>query len=232
MFRFIFFIGLGLLIGRSIPTAAETSIAPSTGATTLEPTCKIVTVSSIARLTKNPAPTCTSVTTTSTARSSTTHAQTSHSAVTEPTSTTQSRTTAPTVPISTTLPSTTVTPKSTSTVPTSISVALTSTQTPTSTFPMTTQVLSTTQPASQSISTSPGTVPETFAYAAFQLRSSVELSNDDIIRYIEEFVKPLQGNFTGTIRITLKQSGKLLDVNGSDGKLVTDRMPSSTYTQT
>lgn len=25
-----------------------------------------------------------------------------------------------------------------------------------------------------------------FAYAAFQLRSSVELSNDDIIRYIEE----------------------------------------------
>ncbi|KAF4097966.1 hypothetical protein G5714_021974 [Onychostoma macrolepis] len=94
---------------------------------------------------------------------------------------------------------------------TTFAPTLTTTRTPTHTSQITTQVTSTTQPASQS--TSPDVVPQnrtTFAYTTFQLRSSVELSHDKIITYIEKFVKHLQANFSGTIKITVKKSRKLL----------------------
>ncbi|XP_042568431.1 integumentary mucin C.1-like [Cyprinus carpio] len=178
------------------PWAAETSIAPSTRTTAPELTCKIATAASIVRLTKNPAPTCISATATSTARSSTTTPapqSTSRSAVTEPTSTTQSRPPAPTLS-STVLTSTTLS----STASTSISAAVTSTSQKTA------QLTYTTQPAS---------VPQNMtalASATFKLRCFAELSNDEIITYIEKFVKHFQSSISGTIKITVRKSRKLL----------------------
>ncbi|XP_043087868.1 integumentary mucin C.1-like [Puntigrus tetrazona] len=100
-----------------------------------------------------------------------------------------------------------VTEPASTTEPSLSSVALTSTTTLTS--PPASQTTSSTPP-SQSTTLSPDAVPQTSAYAAFQLRSSVELSSDEIIAHVEKFVEHFQANFSGAVKITLKKSEKLL----------------------
>ncbi|XP_047660388.1 integumentary mucin C.1-like, partial [Tachysurus fulvidraco] len=104
---------------------------------------------------------------------------------------------------------TTTTPVPTSTTTTTTPVP-TSTTTTTTPVPTSTTTTTTPVPTSTTTTTTPApTTPPKSAQAVVRMQSITELSNENIIIYIEEFYQRIQAMVNGTIRMTVKKIEKV-----------------------